>query len=417
MTLRVLGSFHGRLAAIVAGAVGLRLLYVLVLAREVTAAGDSTYFHEQANLLADGHGFIDPFMLEDGGGEVPTAGHPPLYPLVLSVVSLMGGTGTHSHRALGSLMAIVTITAIALIARRIAGDRAGLIAAAIAAVYPVMVTADGALMSEPLYGLLIAATLLTALYLHETRDVRLAVLLGVLIGLAALTRSEALGLVPLLAWPLAFAARKRRGALLLASTLACVLTIAPWTIRNTIAFDRLVPISNNDSTVLAGANCDEAYGGVDMGQWRLDCISPRTERNEAEQAVIWREEGLTYIGDHVPRLGLVVPVRVARTWDLYQPWRQVEFAEGRARWAYHAGTIVYFLLVPFALYGAYLLRRHARPALLVLLTLPALAVIQSAIGYGVPRFRHGAEITIVVLAAFAIDRLSRRRARPRQAAA
>ena len=396
---------------------GLRLVYVLVLAREVTAAGDSQFFHATANLLADGEGFIEPFLFAADGTEVPSAAHPPLYPLVLSVVSALGGTSTLAHRVFGCLLGAVTITLIALIARRIGGDRTALIAAGIAALYPVMVTADGALMSEPLYGMLIAGTLLVALKLHDTGDIRLAAALGVLIGLAALTRSEALALVPLLAWPIAWFARERRGALLAVSTLACVVAIAPWAIRNTAAFDQPTLISNNDSTVLAGANCDQAYGGQDMGQWRFDCISERTTLDEAKQAEIWRREGLDYIGDHAPRLALVVPVRVMRTFDLWQPRRQREFAEGRARWAYDMGVVAYFLLVPFAIYGALLLRRHARAALLILLTPLVLAVIQSAIAYGVPRFRHGAEISIVVLAAFALERLSRRRARVRGAAA
>jgi 4-amino-4-deoxy-L-arabinose transferase-like glycosyltransferase len=399
-------SFRGRLAAIVAAAVGLRLLYVLVLAREVSAAGDSQFYHAVANFLADGEGFIDPVALADYGAEVPTAAHPPLYPAVLSAVSFIGGTDTHSHRALGCLLGGVTITLIALIARRVGGDRTALIAAGIAAVYPVMLAADGALMSEGLYSLLIAATLLVAIELHSTRDARLAALLGVLIALAALTRTEALGLLALLAWPIAFAARERRLALAAVATLACALTIAPWAIRNTAAFDRPTLISHNDSTVLAGANCGPAYGAEDMGGWRRDCIPLPTNLDEGDQAAKWRRQGLEYIGDHTLRLGIVVPVRVMRTWDLWQPWRQVSFAEGRAHWAYHAGTIMYFVLMPFAIYGAYRLRER-RALLLILLSPVALATIQSAVGYGLPRFRQGAEISIVVLAAFALTSILR----------
>ena len=43
---------------------------------------------------------------------------------------------------------------VALLGRRLAGERAGLIAAGIAAIYPTLIAADGALMSETLYGLL-----------------------------------------------------------------------------------------------------------------------------------------------------------------------------------------------------------------------------------------------------------------------
>jgi 4-amino-4-deoxy-L-arabinose transferase-like glycosyltransferase len=393
--------------------VALRVVYVLVLAREVTAAGDSNFFHGTANLVADGHGFVEPFLYGKGI-DVPTAAHPPLYPLLLSVVSWFGGTSWHAHRVFGCFLGGITIVLIALIARRLGGDRAGVIAAAIAAVYPVLVATDGALMSEGLYTLLFAAILYVALLFWDRRDLRLGALLGVLIGLTALTRSEALALLPLLAWPLALAleGRRRRIALVAVSSVACLAVLAPWVIRNTSAFHTPTFISNNDSTVLAGANCPEAYNGLDIGQWRFDCISERTTLNEAKQAKIWRREGIDYIRDHAGRLAVVIPVRLLRTWDLYQPRRQVMFAEGRAPWAYKLGVVAYFLLVPLAIAGALGLRRSRRRAQLLIMLSPAvLAVLQSVIAYGIPRFRQGAEISIVVLAALTLSKLAELRAR------
>src|SRR4051794_31846252 len=69
-------SFRARLAAIVAGAVALRLLYVLVLARHVPMAGDSQFFNAEANLVADGKGYVEPFVEAAYGLKVPTAAHP-----------------------------------------------------------------------------------------------------------------------------------------------------------------------------------------------------------------------------------------------------------------------------------------------------------------------------------------------------
>ena len=101
---------------------------------------------------------------------------------------------------------------LALLGRRVGGDRVGLGAAMVGAVYPVLLAADGALMSESLYGLLVASALLLALRLGERRDLASAAALGAVIGLAALTRSEGLLLLPLLALPLCLAGRIRRAA-------------------------------------------------------------------------------------------------------------------------------------------------------------------------------------------------------------
>jgi 4-amino-4-deoxy-L-arabinose transferase-like glycosyltransferase len=249
--------------------------------------------------------------------------------------------------------------------------------------------------------------------------VRTAAALGATIALAALTRSEALILIPLLALPVALARVRlrapspaRRAALVRAAACcaAAALVLAPWLVRNWSEFGRPVLVSTNDGTLLAGANCDLTYRGKNIGFWDIACISKRSIDNEAEQAATWRKEGLDYIADHAARLPVVIAVRVLRTWDLYQPRRMVLFAEGRWIRADQAGVIAYFLLLPFAFAGGWLLRRRRRRAeLLILLAPVAMVFVQSVIGYGIPRFRHAAEIVIVVLAAVALTRLLERR--------
>ena len=112
-----------------------------------------------------------------------------------------------------------------------------------------------------------------------------------------------------------------------------------------------------------------------------------------------------------------MPVRVLRTWDLWQPHRQVDLAEGRARWAETAGVVAYFLLLPLAIGGAVLLWRRDRGAAAILLVPALLVTISSAIGYGNPRFRHAFEMSIVVLASAAIVAVAERRRPPAASAA
>ena len=93
---------------------------------------------------------------------------------------------------------------VGLLGRRVGGPAVGLLGAALAALYPLLIVADGALLSETLFGPIVAFTLLAAWRLGEEPTVRWAALVGLGIGLAALTRSEALLLLPLLALPLAW---------------------------------------------------------------------------------------------------------------------------------------------------------------------------------------------------------------------
>lgn len=407
-------AFHRRLAAILAGALAVRLVYTIAgpgNAYSEGPTGDFFFFHTIANLLADGRGFIAPYTLEELGRVEPTAEHPPLWPLVLAAASEVGGNGLLSHRLVGVPFGVATAGVLGLVGRRLGGDTAGLVVAALAACHPLLIAADGALMSETLYGMLVATALLLALRVMERPSAGRGAALGIAIGLAALTRGEALALLVLLVPPLAwFATRTTRDRLRLGAVVvaAAALTISPWTIRNWTTFDRPVLISTNDSTVLTGANCDATYRGRDLGWWRVDCRTPIRERNEAEQAAVWREEGLEYAREHAGRLPVVIPVRILRTWGVYQPRRMIEEAEGRDRTMETLGTIVYFLLLAPAVYGAVLLRRRRGPLWLFLVP-PAVVTIVTVLGYGYPRFRHSADLVIVVLAGLALAHLAERR--------
>jgi 4-amino-4-deoxy-L-arabinose transferase-like glycosyltransferase len=385
-----LRSFRGRIALIAAAGLAVRLAYAFGPAHDVKGFGDFYFFHFGANRIADGHWFVDSF----GGHLVPSAIHPPLWELALSGVSWLGGTSYLAHRAFGCLVGAVTIFLVGLLGKRIGGERVGVAAAAIAAVYPVLIAADGSLMSESLYGMLITAALLLALELREKHDVRVAAALGAVLVLLALP-------VTLVKAP---PGGVKRAAACLA---AAALVLAPWLVRNWAEFDRPVLISTNDGSLLAGANCDLTYRGKDVGLWTTDCISPRSMSNEADQAARWRSEGADYVGDHAGRLPVVMAARVLRTWDLYQPWRMTAFAEGRWIKADKAGVVAYFLLLPFAFAGGWLIRKR-RAELLILLAPVAMVFVQSAVGYGFPRFRHAAEIVVVVLAAVAVTRLFER---------
>jgi hypothetical protein len=303
---------------------------------------------------------------------------------------------------------VAAIVALGLLARRVAGPRAGLIAAALAAAYPVLIGADGAVMSETLLGLLVVVALLTAYALTDRPGPGRALLLGALVGLATLTRGEAALLIPLLVLPVCLRLGSRRA---LAAGLACAAfatTLAPWTIRNATTFDRFVPLSTNDGTLVAGANCRDTYHGRDIGSWQIDCVPGGPPVDESVAAARYRDAGRDYALDHAGRWPLVVVARLGRSFGVYQPIRQARQAEGRSDGIEIAGVFAFYLVAAGAVAGAVVLRRRGLP-LLVLCAPVALAALATAIGYGVPRFRHPADLALVVLAAVAIETAARRR--------
>src|SRR3954451_6223834 len=148
--------FPRRRGAVAAAGHAVRLVYVLALTPHLRGLGDATYYHELANRLADGAGFVDP------GNGTPTALHPPLFPLLLALPSLLGLDSYTAHRVAVCLIGTGTIVVVGLVARHLASERAGLIAACLAAACPTLISADGAVMSETLLGLLVALCMLAA---------------------------------------------------------------------------------------------------------------------------------------------------------------------------------------------------------------------------------------------------------------
>jgi 4-amino-4-deoxy-L-arabinose transferase-like glycosyltransferase len=393
-------GFARWLAAIAAAGLAVRLLYVLVLTPHLRGLGDATYYHELANALADGRGFVDP------ASGAATALHPPLFPLLLAIPSALGLDSYQAHRVMVALIGTATIAGAGLLARHVAGERAGLIAAGLAAASPVLISADGAVMSETLLGLLVVLAALFAYRLSEQPSMKRAVVLGVVIGLAALTRGEAILLLVLLL-PVLPRPRWKPALTVIAS---CLIVLAPWTIRNLTTFEDPVPISTNEGSLLAGANCDSTYHGRDIGSWDIRCVKPGPPEDESQAGARLRSDGLDYAGDHLGRVPLVIAARLGRTFELFQPIRQAQAAEGRAEGLEIAGAISFLVLLPFGAYGALLLRRRRVP-LSPLLAPFGLAVAATVIGYGVPRFRHPADVALIVLAAVALAPLWPRRAR------
>jgi hypothetical protein len=393
--------FGVQVAALACLALAVRVAYGLSLDEP---GGDAVFYHEVANSLADGIGFEDP---QRG---LPTAAHPPLFPLLLAVVSLAGLTGKVDHQVAGCVFGAVTVVLIALAGRRLAGPRVGLIAGAIAALYPPLIANDSLLYSESAYGAAIALVILVALGAWQRPTRKAALALGAVVGVAALGRAEALLLAPLLAVPLAVRAPSRDWVRALLVCAGVALVVLPWTLRNWIAFDQPVLISTNDATVLAGANCASAYGPL-LGQWDIGCIPrARPGENEAVLAERQRDRGLDYALDHAGELPKVVAARVGRTWSVYGTRDQVSlnhFLRGSPRWFEWLAVACFAVALLLAVAGAVVLARRRGP-LLIMLAPMIMVTVTSALGYGTPRFRQAAEIPIVLLAAFAIGSLSGR---------
>jgi 4-amino-4-deoxy-L-arabinose transferase-like glycosyltransferase len=401
-------SFRGRLLLITAGGLLIRVLYVALDVANNKGLDDRLFFHDTANNIASGRGFIEPFLFDFFGRSIPSAGHPPLWPFVLSVPAFFGLGSWTAQQFVCATIGALAIALVGLLGRRVGGPRVGLIAAGLAAISPTLIARDGSLLSESLYGVLVILALLAAYRVLDRPGPRSAALMGLFIGLSALTRGEGLFYLVFLALPACILARPQdisRPRLLAVVVVVTALTIAPWTLRNWAVFGEPIPISLNDSTVLAGANCASTYNGPGVGTWNLACLSRRNVRlSEPAQSAIWRRQGLRYAEDHASELPRVVAFRVLRAWDLYKPLDQAN-GDGRDYNVAAAGTWAYLLLLlPLGIVGVVILYRRGRP-LLILLSPAIVTTVAAALTWGLTRLRHPADLTLLVLDAVALSAL------------
>ena len=402
------------LPAIVATGFFVRVITLLTVAPERTDGGDPLFYHTTANVLARGRGFPEPLNWIAFEAHRPSAFHGPLYPVVLSFSSRLGGTSYFDHKMMSVVIGTAVVLAAGILGRRVGGPVVGLVAASFAAVYPNLWLIDSLLYPEGLMALLVTVTMIVAYRWRDRPRLATAALLGAVIGLAALARGEGVLLLPLLALPwIALTRSLSRGVRLrhLAVTgAACVAVLAPWMIRNATTFERFVPLSTNGNEVMVYANCATAYNGQFVGYWDYQCQQKVRDAqgdppgDESQTALYWRSLGFDYAREHAGELPRVMTLRVLRQWELFRPLQNVTLGgiEGRNRDASTMGLLMFYGLAGLSIVGVVSMRRRRIPVLP--LVVPFVAVtITSAYTYGTVRFRAPAEPALCVLGAVGLD--------------
>jgi hypothetical protein len=358
------------------------------------------------------------------GGSEPSAFRPPGYPALLAGVYVISApvtadrwtAGRIAQAMLGTLLAALT----GLLGARVWCRRVGLVALAIAALAPPLIVVGGSLSSDLLFSTLVVGAVLAALA-ASPGSLRWIALAGALVGLAALTRPQGL----LLLAPLSVAAWRAAGARqALVVVGAALVVVTPWTVRNAVEMDALVPISTHTGESLAGTyNAETRIRSGYPGAWR----PPRQIADFADvyalpYGEVWRQRELSrravrFARDHP---GYVAEVSARNTLRLAN-------LEDRAWWRHGATTISlpaaagdlaaygFFPLAALALVGAG--TRAARRAPAWLWLVPLLLAIATVPIVGEVRFRAPIDPFLILLAALALtagwERLRRRGERER----
>ena len=413
---------------------------MLIARRDFALLGDDFFYHWQANALADGKGFLNPFTWKALGRIEPSAAHPPLYSMYLGVFSWLGFTSALAHRLASCLLGAAAVVVVGLVGRKIAGDRAGLIGAGIAAVYPQLWINDGMLVSESMYILMIAVTLLFAYRLWESRSLARR-------GLArghdraerddpsrgGVPRPAVRDPVPVHPEPRDVEALPHRAGdgWGVPGRDHAVVGPQPDGVREAhLPRDRQrhrlpgvelrrhvlrsVPRATGTSSASPATRRrrpkSSARSSRGTGVPGLAYLHARDPRDDSELDTEAREKAFEYIGDHLDRVPIVVAARVGRIWGVFRPSQEVNFDiffERRGKWSSWTGAYMYYALVPFAVYALVVMRKRRVP-ISPMIAMFALVTFTVAMAMGITRYRVGADVALAILGGVAIDALIRR---------
>lgn len=382
--------------------------------------GDTEYVTVQARELREGNGFVEAGRVMFTGADTsePGAAHPPGFTVFLAFWQWLGVDTVGGWRVVMAGVGSVGVGIVGLAGWRLMGSRqastgdrslvVGVVAAGLAAVSPLLWERDVDLLVEGLLIPLVALFVVAALRLWRHPGLGNAALVGAVVGVAWLTRSEQVlllaALLPMLARGMPEVAAGRRIAMAGLAGVVALALMAPWTTYNLTRFEEPVWLSTNGGLALLFGACDDTFYGEAFAYYDWYCVTQVPVDPEADESV---HEGqrmdaaVQYLRDHPQRTVVVMAARFGRFWRIYEVGDTTEreaVNEGVGWIAARGGLVALYLGLPFAAAGTWALRRRRVPVAPVLMPI-VISTLAAVVLIPLPRFRVPADVSLVILAA------------------
>jgi 4-amino-4-deoxy-L-arabinose transferase-like glycosyltransferase len=392
------------LVAIVATAVMLRVAVALLLgdaAAALPGAADQVSYDTLAQRVVAGYGFSFPIRWYPfTEPNTPTAHWSFLYTLYLAAIYALVGHHPLVARLVQAVISGGGCWLVFRIARRLFGERVGLAAAALSALYAYLIYFGAALMTQAFYIVALLAAIDRALEVAARPRTRAWAALGVSLGIGVLLRQSLLLYVPLLLGWLVWTTRGRmrwRDAALTVALLA--LCILPWTARNYAVFHDFLLLNANGGYFLYASNHPDQGTHFDPN---FTAPIPADLVGAGEPAI---DRGLTRAA-----LGFIAaePGRFLRlAWSRAGSYFWLTASAESSPISNLARLCSFTLAAPLMLYGLVSSRRRWRqcvPLYLYLLVDTALHLAS----WSAPRYRLPSDALLMVFAGLAAVDLARR---------
>ena len=390
--------------AVIAFGIAVRLVLAYVLgdhADPVSGAADQVSYDTLAERVVAGRGFSFPTAWYPfTQADTPTAHWSYLYTVYLAGIYAVVG-----HHPLIARMVQVLLSGFGtwltfVIGRRLFGVQAGLAAAALHASYAYLVFFSAALMTQTFYILALLAVLALALRMRDQCDLRDWGLLGFALGIGTLFRQTLLLFTPVLLTWLVWEHKARLGWRGPATMLAVVAAlVAPWTIRNYLAFGDFLLLNSNGGFFFYAANHPNQGVNFDPNYVAPIPASLVDLAEPARDRALYREALGFVVNDPLRFVRLTLSRIPEHFWLL--PSRHSSVS---ANWARLCSFTLY---LPFMIAGLLLSVRQWRECLPLYLYVGFDTTLH-LISWAAPRYRLPSDALMIIFAGLAVARLAAR---------
>jgi hypothetical protein len=356
-----------------------------------------------ARSIALGQGFANPYWAETG----PTALLTPVYPYLLAGVFAGFGLYTKASAlvflSLNSFFSSITSVPIFLIVRRNFDLRTANMAAWVWAFFPYAINFSAATMWYHSFGaLLLALLFLLVLSLASSDCLLRCAGFGALLGFTALTNPVMAGIFPILLgwlWVCRRRHHKRAWGAVSIGTIAMVVTILPWVVRNKLVLGHPIPFKDGFWLEVCVGNVNNSrhwWDGKEHPSGSTQESAQFERLGELRYMAAKRQEAMTYIQRHPAAYALRSLRRVVFMWTGFWSFNWEYLREE----PFDPENICFLsLLSLLSLAGLYRMFRRGSSTiamlyLLVLLVFP----VPYYLSHLDPGFRHPVDPLLVILA-------------------
>ncbi len=354
-----------------------------------------------AQEIFHGHGYTELWF---DGARVPSAFMPPLYSYFLSSCWTLMGQSASCYLAIEIIQAFLGVWLILIVYRTtriLMGDRVANVAALMISIWPTFVYVCNEFHSINFY---IAFGSLAVYHLvrycevsHALRDM---IWFGVWMGLLTLCRAEAVALIVVYAAILVWLCGRTSVGATLAACLISLAILAPWSIRNSLAFGHFIAVTDtagfnlwigHNPQAQGDATWDESY--LTTAQ-RIKLSSVQGSRDsEFLRDKHYKAFAIEFARTHL-RTEISLAIRKIGYFIFFDPHHKKS-----RRPAYWVPSL---LLTFLGGVGAWVRRRHLLREDLFLVSSVLFAAVVSMVVFALPRYRIMIDPFVAMYAAVAI---------------